>query len=107
MAALCGVVEPFARFCKAVPSANKLQEISGMHSRAGLRGTALGAASYHSVDAETTPEGYCATQAYGCGGWRWSRRRYRRKVQPPKPRRGAAGAALSKRDDDAAAGPIA
>ena len=41
-----------------MPSANKLQEISGMHSRAGLRGTALGAASYHSVDAETTPEGY-------------------------------------------------
>ena len=56
-AALCRVVEPFARSCKAVPSAFAKQMPTIV--RAGLRGTALGAVSYPSVDAETTPEGYC------------------------------------------------
>ena len=67
MTALCGVVEPFASFCKAVPSAFAKQMLTIV--RAGLRGTALGAVAYPSVDAETTPEGYGAPEAYGCGGW--------------------------------------
>ena len=76
--------------------------------RAGLRGTALGAVSYPSVDAETTPEGYRATSVRVRR--LVVRRRYElytRKVRPPEPRSGAARAALSKRDDAAAAGPLA
>ena len=75
--------------------------------RAGWRGTALGAVAYASVDAETTPEGY------------YPRVRVRRLVHVRRrytlvhaqcglPSLGAAaGAALSKRDDDTIEEPIA
>ena len=75
--------------------------------RAGLRGTALGAVSYPSVDAETTPEGYCT-----CVRVRrlvHVRRRYTQSAASldTRSRRSAFHAALSKRDDAAAAGPLA
>ena len=76
---------------------------------AGLRGTALGAVAYPSVDAETTPEGYCAAQAVRVQRL-VVRRRYTCTVLPPGPRRSrrsAFQAALSKRDDDTIEEPIA
>ena len=74
--------------------------------RAGLRGTALGAVAYASVDAETTPEGYCT-----CVRVRRLvvRRRYKlvhTQSAASQSLGDAAGAALFARDDDAAAGPI-
>ena len=74
--------------------------------RAGLRGTALGAVAYPSVDAETTPEGYCT-----CVRVRRLvvRRRYTQSAASldTRSRRSAFQAALSKRDDDTIEEPIA
>ena len=52
--------------------------------RAGLRGTALGAVAYPSVDAETTPEGYCTCVRVRRLVVRRRYSSYTRKVRPPK-----------------------
>jgi hypothetical protein len=74
--------------------------------RAGLRGTALGAVAYPSVDAETTPEGYCTCVRVATGGATALDTQSAASLDT-RSRRSAFQAALSKRDDDTIEEPLA